>query len=134
MLAYGDKISFFLWIYETTISKQFSLKNFLLFCLSILTFKMSWNMCKLRHKVGNGQNIPLKFNFKLFQSCFSNKIFYFHFRPSKTYSSNPSLKSILGLYVFEKFEREAKILFEKSELNFENSVGTQIYMAEWTLI
>ena len=72
---------------------------------------------------------PFKSNFQLFQSCFSNKNFYFHSRLSKIYSFNPSLKNTLGLYVFGNFGQETKILFEKSEINFEKSVGTQIYMA-----
>ena len=40
------------------------------------------------------------------------------------------MKNTLGLYVFENFGQETKIQFEKSELNFEKSVGTQIYMAK----
>ena len=39
-------------------------------------------------------------------------------------------ENTLGLYVFENFGQETKIQFEKSELNFEKSVGTQIYMAK----
>ena len=35
---------------------------------------------------------------------------------------------------FENFGWETIILFEKSELNFEKLVGTQIYMAEVTLM
>ena len=35
---------------------------------------------------------------------------------------------------FENFGQEAKIWFEKSEMNLEKIVGTQIYMAKWTLI
>ena len=49
---------------------------------------------------------------------------------SKTYSFNPSIKNTLGLYVFENFGRETKIKFEKSEFNFEQLTGTQIYMAK----
>ena len=49
---------------------------------------------------------------------------------SKTYSFDPSIKNTLGLYVFENFGRETKFFFEKSELNYEKLVGTQIYMAE----
>ena len=80
---------------------------------------MSRNMCKLRHKVRNGQNLPKGGpNFRHFQSGFSNKFFAFHFRLSKTYSINPSLKKTLGLYVFESLRQETKISFEKSEFNF----------------
>ena len=43
-------------------------------------------------------------------------------------------ENTLELYVFENFGRETKKLFEKSEMNFEKSVGTQIYMAKLTLI
>ena len=39
---------FFLWIFETTILKQFSIQS----------LKISQNMCKLCHKVCNGQNLP----------------------------------------------------------------------------
>ena len=39
-------------------------------------------------------------------------------------------ENTLGLYVFENFGQEPKILFEKSEFNFEKLVGTQIYMAK----
>ena len=35
---------------------------------------------------------------------------------------------------FENFGQETKILFEKSEMNFEKLVGTQIHTAKWTLI
>ena len=41
---------------ETTFSKQFSLKVFV--CFFILNSRMSRNMCKMRHKVRNSQNIP----------------------------------------------------------------------------
>ena len=42
------------------------------------------------------------------------------FRLSKTYSINPSLKNTLRLYVFESLRQVTKILFDKSELNFES--------------
>ena len=38
-------------------------------------------------------------------------------------------ENTLGLYVFENFWQETKILFEKSKFNFEQSTCTQIYMA-----
>ena len=47
---------FFWQISETTFSKQFSLNNFCLF--PTLNSNMSRNMCKLCHKVRNGQNLP----------------------------------------------------------------------------
>ena len=53
------KIVYNLWrILETklVLSKQFSLNIFVLF--SILRSKLSRNMCKLCHKVRNGQNLP----------------------------------------------------------------------------
>ena len=40
------------------------------------------------------------------------------------------MKNILGLYAFEKFGGETKILFEKSEFNLEQLTGTKIYMAK----
>ena len=88
-------------------------------------------MCKLRCKVRNGPNIPPENQISSFSNLFfSNQNLYFHLRLSKTYSLIPSLKNTLGLYGFENFGRETKIDFEKSELNFEKSVGTQIYMAK----
>ena len=66
-------------------------------------------MCKVRHKVCNGQIYPLKIKFQAFT------ILYFHFRLSKTYSFNPSIKNTLGLNVFENFGRETK--FNLKNLN-----------------
>ena len=57
-------------------------------------------MCKLRHKVRNGQNIPRENEISSFSNLvFSNQNLNFQFRPSKTYSFNPfdlkNLKLIL---------------------------------------
>ena len=87
-------------------------------------------MCKLRHKVCNGENIPPEIKFQAFLILFFKLNLYFHFRLSKTYSFNPSLNNTLGLYVFENHGRETKIYFEKSEFNSENLVGTQNNMAK----
>ena len=96
-----------LWTHRPFFQKSwttFSKKKFPIFFVlfSTLKSKMSQNMCKLRHKVCNGQNLPHGSpNFKHFQSEFSNKNLAFYLRLSKTYSLNPSMKNTLGLYVFE---------------------------------
>ena len=61
---------FFLFKSDTTFSKQFSLKNFLLF--SILNSKRSRNMCNLRPKVRNGHFYPMKFQISRISELFSN--------------------------------------------------------------
>ena len=78
----------------------------------------------------NGENIPPLIKFQAFLILFFKLNLNFHFRLSKTYSFNPSLNNTLGLYVFENLGRETKNYFEKSALNNEKSVGTQIYMAK----
>ena len=102
---------------ETTFLKQFS--KFFASLFSSLNSRTSKNMCKLRHQISNGKNLSHGSpNFKHFQSKFSNKIFAFHFRLTKTQRNNPSLENAQGLYVFESMRQETKIELKKSELNF----------------
>ena len=91
---------------ETTFLNSFPS---IFFLFSSLNSKKSRNMCNLRHKVRNGYFYPHGSpNFKIFQSMFSNTIFAFHFRPSKTYSLNPCFKKILGLYVLKALNKKQK--------------------------
>ena len=91
-----------------------------IFFFSIPSSKVSRNTCKLSHKVRNGQIYPLEVQIlSISKKNFKLKL-AFNFRLSKTYSFNPSLKSTLVLYVFERLWQETKILFEKSKLNFVN--------------
>ena len=76
MLAYRDKTIFFLWISETTFSKQFSLKNFFLF--SILNFKMSWICVYCVTKCVTAKIYPLKIKF---YKLYFSKAFYRQLMP-----------------------------------------------------
>ena len=68
--GFWGRNQFFLYIYETTFSKQLVL-------FSILHSKMSRNVCQLRHKVRNGQHLPHESpNFRnyLFPSDFTDNL------------------------------------------------------------
>ena len=72
------------------------------FSFSTINSRMSRNICELRYKLHNGQNLlPWSPNFKHFQYDFSKKMFAFQIGLLKKYSINPSLKNALLLYVFE---------------------------------
>ena len=82
---------FFWQISETTFSNQFSLIFFCLF--SILNSKISRNMCKLLHKVRNGQNL-------LHESPkFTNNFLSSHF----TYNLSHFLTSLKPQYHYSIF-------------------------------
>ena len=83
---------------------------------------MSRNMCKLCHKVRNGQIYPLKVQISSIKQNL-NFNFSLNFRLSKTYSFNPSLKSALGLYGFESLRQETKFNLKNLNSTLKMSLG-----------
>ena len=56
-------------------------------------------------------------------SCLFINIHNFHFRLSKTYSCNPSLKNTLGLYVLKTLDKKQKIYLKNLRLFFFNRLA-----------
>ena len=80
-------------------------------------------MCKLRQQVRNGHFSPMNFMMKDQISNISNlgvqtKFLLFILGLQKHIASIRLYKNTTGLYIFESFRRETKILFDKSELNY----------------
>ena len=95
------------------ISKQFFLSNF--FLLSTVNSTMSKNMCKLHHKVRNGNFYPMHVHISSISNLdFKIKLSLFHSRLSQTYSINPYLKKYTrGIHFW-------KLKTKKQKFNLKN--------------
>ena len=111
-------------IFKTVFPKQ-------CFLFSTLNSKLSWNICKLRPKVRNGQNIPHEspnFTNYFFQSNFT-----YNFSNVST-SLTPHYQ-ILFFVFYSKFQNVYEHVYLASQIvKWQNGRRSNFYMVKWTLI
>ena len=103
---------------------------------STLNLKMSWNMCKLRPKVRNGQNLPhesLNFSNYFFRSNFTYN--FSHISTSLT----PDYQNIFFQNIFfvfySKLQNVCEHVYLASQIvKSQNGRRSNFYMVKWTLI